>query len=61
MVEKDNRTVPLSEQAKLLSLNRGNLYYRPVGPSAEEIATKRRIDELYTARPFYGSRKITCC
>lgn len=59
MVEKDNRAVPLSEQAKLLSLNRGNLYYRPVGPSTEEIATKRRIDELYTARPFYGSRKIT--
>ena len=27
-------------------------------PSAEELALKRRIDELYTAYPFYGSRKI---
>lgn len=28
-------------------------------PSPEELYIKRRIDELYTARPFYGSRKIT--
>ena len=25
----------------------------------EELYIKRRIDELYTAHPFYGSRKIT--
>src|SRR5690349_8281443 len=43
----------------LLSLNRSSLYYRPVAPSADELALKRRIDELYTARPFYGVRKIT--
>jgi putative transposase len=29
-----------------------------VPPSADELAIKRRIDELYTAYPFYGSRKI---
>jgi hypothetical protein len=29
-----------------------------VAPSAEESALKRRIDEVYTAYPFYGSRKI---
>jgi putative transposase len=29
-----------------------------VAPSAEELVLKRRIDELYTAYPFYGSRKI---
>ncbi len=27
-------------------------------PSAREIAIKHRIDEIYTAHPFYGSRKI---
>lgn len=58
MVEKDNRAVPLKVQAELLSLSRSSLYYQPVGPSAEELAIKRRIDELYTAHPFYGSRKI---
>ncbi len=49
----------LKTQCELLSLNRTHLYYRPLPPSAEELALKRRIDELYTAYPFYGSRKIT--
>ncbi len=45
-------------QAELLSLNRSSLYYQPVPPSLEEVALKHRIDELYTAHPFYGSRKL---
>jgi putative transposase len=59
MIEKDNQAVTLKVQAELLNLNRTSLYYQPLGPSPTEIATKRRIDELYTAHPFYGSRKIT--
>lgn len=50
---------PLSVQADLLSLSRSSLYYQPVPPSLEEVALKHRIDELYTAYPFYGSRRIT--
>jgi putative transposase len=50
---------PLSVQADLLSLSRSSLYYQPVPPSREEVALKHRIDELYTAYPFYGSRRIT--
>lgn len=49
----------LKRQAALLSLSRASLYYQPLPPSAEEVAIKHRIDELYTAHPFYGSRKIT--
>jgi putative transposase len=30
-----------------------------VPPLPEEVAIKHRIDELYTAHPFYGSRKLT--
>lgn len=45
-------------QAELLSLSRSSLYYTPIAPSAEEIALKHRIDELYTQYPFYGSRKV---
>jgi putative transposase len=48
----------LKAQAELLSLNRSGLYYQSQPPSPEEIALKRRIDELYTEHPFYGSRKI---
>src|SRR5260370_26431309 len=50
---------PLTTQVQLLSWNRSSLYYRPVMPPAEELALKRRIDEIYTAHPFYGVRRIT--
>ena len=52
------RTLTLATQADLLSLNRTGLYYQPVPPSAEEVALKHRIDEIYAEHPFYGSRKI---
>lgn len=42
----------------MLGLNRSSLYYTPAVPGAEEVALKHRIDELYTAYPFYGSRRI---
>jgi len=59
LVEWDNPEIPIATQARLLSLNRASLYYKPVGPSPEEIAIKRRIDEIYTEHPYYGSRRIT--
>jgi hypothetical protein len=49
----------IKSQAELLSLNRSGLYYHPLAPSAEEIALKHSIDELYTQHPYYGSRRIT--
>ncbi len=45
-------------QADLLGLHRSTLYYQPVPPSAEEVALKHRIDALYTAHPYYGSRRV---
>jgi putative transposase len=45
-------------QTQLLGLNRSSLYYQRVSPSPQELALKRRIDEIYTAHPFYGSRRI---
>jgi putative transposase len=42
-----------------LGISRRSLYYQPTLPSPEEVAIKHRIDELYTAHPFYGSRKLT--
>ena len=58
LVERESSELPLIQQAALLSVSRSSLYYQPREPSAEEIAIKHRIDELYTQSPFYGSRKI---
>jgi putative transposase len=49
----------LLAQTRLLELNRTSLYYQPAPPSNEELLLKRRIDEIYTAHPFYGIRRIT--
>lgn len=59
MIEPNNAELSLQTQAQLLGLSRASLYYHPVGPSAQEIACKHRIDELYTEHPFYGSRRMT--
>jgi putative transposase len=59
MIEWEAEALPVQTQAALLSLNRSHLYYEPVPPSAAELQLKRRIDEIYTAHPFYGSRQIT--
>ena len=58
LVERERPALSLKTQADLLSLNRSSLYYAPVPPAPEEVALKHRIDELYIAHPFYGSRRI---
>lgn len=59
LVEYENSDLPVVKQSELLGLNRSGLYYCPVEVSADEIAIKHRIDEIYTQCPFYGSRRIT--
>ena len=59
MIDWDGAELDLKTQAALLEVNRSGLYYQPVPVSPEELAIKRRIDEIYTATPFYGSPKIT--
>lgn len=48
MVERESKDVPLRTQARILSLNRSGLYYKPAGPSEEEVRLKHRIDRPYT-------------
>lgn len=43
----------------MLGLSRSSLYYEPAEESPENLRLMRRIDEEYTAHPFYGSRKMT--
>lgn len=58
LIEREDPSLSLVRQARLLSLYRSGLYYQPAPPAAQEVALKHRIDEIYTAWPFYGSRKI---
>jgi putative transposase len=46
-------------QADLLSISQASLDYRPRSPRPETVALCHRVDEIDTARPFYGSRRMT--
>lgn len=61
LIEPGATTLSLRRQCALLGLNRSS-WYTPEsagGESEENLRLMHRIDELYTACPFYGSRKLT--
>jgi putative transposase len=59
LLDRPAAELALVRQTALLGLNRSSLYYQPLSPDLEDLALKRRIDEIYTAHPFYGVRRIT--
>jgi putative transposase len=59
LVEVDHPELSVRHQCELLGLNRSTFYYEPTGAAPEDLRLMRLIDELYTAWPIYGSRKIT--
>lgn len=58
-IEPDHPTLSRAAQCDLLGLSRGALYERATEPSALNLELMRRLDEEYTAHPFYGSRRMT--
>jgi len=46
-------------QCQILELGRSSFYYEPVPVSPEDKVIMDLIDEIYTACPFYGARKIS--
>jgi putative transposase len=58
-VQREEATVSLREQCRLLSVPRSTLYYQPQEVSSEELALMRFIDEEFLRHPFYGRRLMT--
>lgn len=48
----------MRRQCELLGLSRSSLYYEAAQESAENLRLMRRVDEIYTAHPFLGSRRM---
>jgi putative transposase len=59
LVERADSELAVVVQCELLSLQRSTVYYVPRGVDERDLLIKQRIDEIYTASPFYGIRKIT--
>ncbi len=49
---------PIKGQAKMLSLSRSTVYYKPRPVSAEALKLMRRLDELHLDHPFAGARML---
>lgn len=48
----------IARQAKLLGISRSSVYYHPKPESKEELDLLKRLDELFTENPMYGSRRL---
>src|SRR6202142_923690 len=57
-VDRDNPVLAIVAQCRMLKIARSTLYYRPAPVDPDDLAVMRRMDELYLASPFYGSRRM---
>jgi putative transposase len=58
LVDRADPVLPIVTQCRLLKVARSTLYYRPAPVDPDDLAVMRRMDELYLASPFYGSRRM---
>lgn len=58
-IEPEHEEISIRRQCELLGVSRSGWYYQPVGESEQNLVLMRLIDEQYTRRPFYGSRRMT--
>lgn len=61
LIEAAGCPLSVREQCRLLGVPRSTLYYEPCDPQASDLAVMRRLDEQYTATPFYGVERMTGC
>jgi putative transposase len=58
-IEAQHPQLSVERQCELIGLSRASYYRELVQAESEEnLALMRRIDELYTRYPFYGTRKM---
>lgn len=57
-LEPSHGEISLRRQCELLGVNRSTYYYEPVGPDEDMVKLMNIVDEVYTAYPTYGSRRM---
>lgn len=59
MINPNHQNISISDQCKLLAINRSGYYYTPMQESEEDLGILRLLDEQYLHTPFYGIRRLT--
>ena len=57
-LDRAHGSLSIRRQCRLLGLARSSVYRTPAPPDEDDLALMRRIDELFTAWPFLGSRRM---
>src|SRR5881227_2319962 len=57
MIDREH-DLPITKQAKALSISRGSVYYLPRPVSATDLEIMRHLDRLHLEFPFAGSRML---
>ena len=60
LVDRGDDELSIRRQCRLLNVARSGLYRLPTPANDDELVPMRRIDELFTAWPFLGSRRMAC-
>jgi putative transposase len=58
LVEPEGCPLSITKQCELLGLCRSSYYYSAIPESQENLCVMDLIDRIYTATPFYGSRRM---
>jgi putative transposase len=58
MIEPEHPRISTARQCRLLGLPRSSYYHRPKPAPAGDLQLMRRIDEIYLAHPYFGSRQM---
>jgi putative transposase len=59
LVDRKHGGLSVRRQCALLAIARSGVYRPPPAANDNDLALMRRIDELFTAWPFLGSRRMT--
>ena len=58
LVDRGHGSLSIRRQCELLGIARSGLYRSQRAANDKELPLMRRIDELFTAWPFLGSRRV---
>jgi putative transposase len=59
LIEPEHLSISISRQCELLGLARSSFYYEIQPETEQNLRLMKMLDRQYTARPFYGVRKMT--
>jgi putative transposase len=58
LIERDHKILSIADQCLLLELPRSSYYYEAKDEDITNIELMHQIDQIYTKRPYYGSRRM---